>query len=67
MPTPYAPALGSFTPWLRHLLAEEGVGDLDQQARAVAVQRIGAGGAAVAQVVQDREALLDDVVRLACP
>jgi hypothetical protein len=29
------------------------------------VQRIGAGGAAVAQVVEDREALLDDVVRLA--
>src|SRR6185436_9955715 len=49
---------------LRHLLAEEAVGDLDQAARAVGQLRVVAHRAAVAQVLQDREALLDDAVRL---
>ncbi len=49
----------------RHLLPEEGVRNLDQHAGAVAVQGIGSGRAAVREVVEDREAVLDDVVRLA--
>ncbi len=57
--------LGQLRPAPGHLLAEERVGNLHQQPGAVAVQRIGAGGAAVAQVVEDGEALLHDFVRLA--
>ena len=44
--------------------AEERIRDLHEQPRAVAVQGIGAGRSAVPQVVEDREALRDDVVRL---
>ena len=36
--------------------AEERVGDLDQDAGAVALQRVGAGRAAVGEVVEDRAA-----------
>ncbi len=43
---------------------KERVGNLDQDARAVALQRVGAGGAAVGEVAQDREALRDDRVAL---
>ena len=48
----------------RHLGAEVLVGDLDQDARAVAHQLVGADGAAVVEVLQDLEALHDDRVRL---
>jgi hypothetical protein len=50
---------------LRHVLAVELVGDLDQDAGAVAHQRVGADRAAMIQVAQDQQALLDDVVALA--
>src|SRR5262249_25107668 len=49
---------------LRHLLAEEPVGDLDQDAGAVGELRVPADRAAVRQVPQDRQALLDDRVAL---
>ena len=66
MPTPYAPALGSFTPLLVHLLAEERVGNLDQHARR---RRRAADRRPVAprwrRLFEDREALHDDVVGLA--
>ena len=55
------------TPCCRHLGAEEGVGDLDQDAGAVALQRVGADRAAMGQVLEDLQALLDDGVRLAGP
>ena len=64
MPTPYWPAGGSFTPRLRHFLAEELVGDLDQAAGAVGELGVPADRAAVREVLQDREALLDDGVDL---
>ena len=48
-----------------HLGAVELVGDLDQDAGAVAHQRIGPDRAAVVQVLEDLQALLDDRVRLA--
>ena len=47
-----------------HLLAEEAVGNLHQHAGAVAHQRIGADGAAMRQVFEHGEAVLDDLVRL---
>ena len=47
-----------------HLGAVELVGDLDQDACAVAHQLVCADGAAVVEVLQDLQALLDDVVRL---
>src|SRR5581483_3248214 len=47
----------------RAFATEERVGDLDQDAGAVAGQRIAAARAPVRQVLEDREALLDDVVR----
>ena len=64
MPTPYSPSGGSVMPCLRHLLAEEPVRNLDQDAGAVAGQRVGADRAAVGQVLQDLQALLDDGVAL---
>ena len=48
----------------RALLGEEPVRDLDQDAAAVAHHRIGADGAPVGKVPEDREPLLDDGVRL---
>ena len=63
-PTPYWPAGGSSMPCLRHLLAEEAVGNLHQHAGAVAHQRIGADGAAMRQVFEHEQAVLDDLVRL---
>ena len=45
--------------------AQEGVGQLDQDAGAVALQRIGARRAAMRQVLEDRQALPDDGVILA--
>jgi hypothetical protein len=46
----------------RHLLAQELVGNLDQDAGAVAQQRVVAGSAAMFEVLQDLQALLDDGV-----
>ncbi len=46
----------------RHFFAQEGVRHLDQDAGAVARQRIGADGAAVRQVLQYLQPLLDDGV-----
>ena len=40
--------------------AQEGVGKLDQDAGAVALQRVGARRAAMGQVLQDRQPLRDD-------
>src|SRR5262249_52049805 len=42
----------------------EGIRDLDQNARAVTGERIGADRAAMLEVHQDLQALADDVVRL---
>ena len=42
---------------------EEAVRDLHEDARSVAGARVGAGGAAVQQVVEDLDAALDDGVR----
>ena len=49
---------------LRQFLAEEAVGDLREQAGAVAHQRIGADRAAMRQVLEHGEAVADDLVRL---
>ena len=64
MPTPYSPGGGSVDALRRHLGAVELVGDLDQDAGAVAHQRVGADRAAVVEVLEDLQALLDDRVRL---
>ena len=45
-------------------VADQRIGDLNQQAGAIAHQRIGANGPAVIQIDQDFEALADDLVRL---
>ena len=45
-------------------LAQEPVGELDQDAGAVTLQRVGAGRAAMRQVPEDREPLRDDRVPL---
>ncbi len=49
---------------LRHLLAEEAVGDLDENARAVAHQRVGTDRAAMREVFQHEEAIAHDLMRL---
>jgi hypothetical protein len=49
---------------LGHLLAQHGVGDLDQHAGPVAHQRIRADGAAMIEVLQDQQTLLDDGMTL---
>ena len=67
MPTPYSPGGGSVDALRRHLGAVELVGDLDQDAGAVAHQRIGADRAAVVEVLEDLQALLDDRVRSCWP
>ena len=51
-------------PLRRHFLAQEPVRDLDQDAGAVARQRIGAGRAAVSEVLEDLQPLVDDGVAL---
>ena len=63
-PTPYWPGSGRAMPIAAHSCGEEAVRDLDQDAAAVAHHRIGADGAAVGEVPEDREPLLDDGVRL---
>ena len=47
----------------RHFFAKERVGNLNQDAGTVAGKRVGANRAAVGQVLQDLQALLDDRVR----
>ncbi len=47
-----------------HFLAEEAVGNLHENARTIAHQRICADGAAMGQVFKDEQAVLDDLVRL---
>ncbi len=64
MPTPYSPGGGSVDALLGHLLAVERVGNLDQDAGAVAHQLVGAHCAAVVEVFEDLQALLDDGVAL---
>ena len=57
MPTEYSPSGGRSKSTLG---AQQRVGDLGQDAGAVTGVRLGAGGAAVVEVVQRREALGDD-------
>jgi hypothetical protein len=64
MPTPYSPSGGSFDALLGHFLAVELVRQLDHDAGAVAHQRVGTDGAAMFEVLQDQQTLLDDRVRL---
>ena len=51
-------------PSARALLGEELVRDLDEDAGAVAGDRVGADGTAVLEVLQDGERVLDELVRL---
>jgi hypothetical protein len=46
----------------RHLLGEEGVGDLQEDARAVTGTRVATSGAAVGEVGEDLQGLRDDGV-----
>ena len=48
-------------------VAQQGVGDLDQAAGAVADQRVGADGAAVVEVDQDLQAAGDRPRATCCP
>ena len=64
-PTAYSPGFGSLKPSSRGLLGEELVRDLHQDAGAVAHARIGADRAAMLEIAQDAQAVLDDLVRLA--
>ena len=52
---------------LRALLGQELVRDLDQDAGAVAGDRIGADGAAVLEVLEDVERVLDDAGAICAP
>ena len=53
MPTPYCPIAGSVRPCAAADAAQERVGQLDQDAGAVALQRIGARRAAMGQILED--------------
>ena len=46
-----------------HLLAVEGVRNLNENARAVAAERIGAHGASMVEVVQNQQRVFNDLVR----
>ncbi len=48
----------------RHLLAEEAIRDLHENAGAVTHQRIGTNSTAVGQIFQNEEAIANDLVRL---
>jgi len=48
----------------RHLLAQEGIGNLDQDAGTVAEQRIVAGGAAMLEILEDLQPLRNDRMAL---
>ncbi len=56
--------LGQSDAELLALLFEEGVRDLDQDARAVAERGIGADGTAMLEIAQHRQRVRDDAVRL---
>ena len=56
MATAYSPAGGRRRPCAVGPVAQQGVGDLDQAARAVAHQRVGAHRAAVVEVDEDLQA-----------
>ena len=60
MPTPYCPAAGSLMPMRGARLREEAVRHLHQDAGAVAGVLLAAAGAAVLEVQQDLEPVLDD-------
>ena len=62
MPTPYSPAAGSVKPRRGAFARKKLVGNLDQDARAIAGFGIAAAGAAMGQVDQDLNAFEDDVV-----
>ena len=62
MPTPYVPGLGQREAQLRAFAGKELVGNLDQNAGAIAGFRIAAAGAAMRQVEQNLNSLADDVV-----
>ena len=64
MPTPYSPGGGSSTPCFAISSRKYWSGNLDQDAGAVAHQLVGADRAAVVEVLQDQQALLDDRVAL---
>ncbi len=64
MPTPYSPGGGRFTPCFAISSRKNCVGNLDQDAGAVAHQRVRADRAPVVEVLQDLQALLDDGVAL---
>ena len=64
MPTAYAPAAGRSK---STTVAEERVRDLSQDAGAVAGVGLGAGGAAVLEVAQGGQGLVDDVVARRSP
>jgi len=57
-------SLGQGDALLCHFLAEELVGDLQQNAGTIAHQRISTDGAAMGEVFQNEQAVLDDLVRL---
>ena len=63
MPTPYSPTGGRVKPKLRTFLAEELVGDLNQDARAVAGFRIASAGATMREIDEDLDAFCDNLVR----
>ena len=62
-PAPYSPAGGSVMPRLPRLLAEELVRHLDEDAGAVAGVHLAAARAAMQQVDEELQRLLDDGVR----
>ena len=61
---PVLPGLGERHALLGHFFAEEAIGNLNQDAGAVAELRVEARRAAMREVAQNRHALLDDRVRL---
>ena len=64
-PTAYSPGFGKRKAEPVRLLGEELVRDLQQDAGAVAGARIGADRAAMLEIAEDRERVLDQLVRLA--
>ncbi len=65
MPTPYSPAAGRANAQERALALKKSMGNLDQDSGAVAGLRIATARAAVHQILQDLNALENDVVGLA--
>ncbi len=61
----YSPGFGNVKPSSAHLLGEKFVRDLNQDAGAVAHARVRAGRAAMLEIAENAQAVLDDLVRLA--